>query len=287
MTILSLVQDSKASLSAIETESVYPVDYEQYEKRREKILSDYASLDPAIRASLTRARIDFPAVDEKRSETWEEWRQNMQLKEEARFYAAEKAAIAKDLEALKATVRRLLDANEICPEMERLPVSAFDLNRAGRDQRLKTARDEREDARMELEHVCASMDRVAGWMKATFWDPQVVLGRSIFSFRGDTEVTNYPLTEEDPYFQEHLRWAQFARDSVRSIVHDTFQPWHSYTDDQLQAELSKPVRVYREDERRRMDLVLEEEEREIDPEELAELRAVDGRIITFCFSFNG
>lgn len=263
------------------------MDYERYEKRKEKILSDYASLDPAIHASLTRARIDFPAASEKKFGTWEEWRQNAQLREEARFHAAEKAAIVKDLENLKAIVRQLLDANETCPEMERLPVSAFDLDRAGREQKLKMAKEEREKVRMELEHRCVSMDRVADWIKATFWDPQIVLGRSIFSFSGDTEVTNYPLTEEDPYLKEHLRWAQFARDSVRSIVYDTFQPWRSYTDDQLQAELSKPVRVYREDERRRMDLLLEEEEREIDPEELAELRAVDGRIITFCFSFNG
>jgi len=270
----------------VETKSVYPVDYEWYETRKEKILSDYASLDPTIRISLTRTRIDFPAAGEKEFETWEEWRQNMQLQEETRFYAAEKAAIAKNLEALKSTIRQLLDANETCPEMERLPVSAFDLNKAGREQRLKTAEDEREDVRMELEHLCASMDRVASWIKATFWDPQVVLGRSIFSFRGDIEVTNYPLTEEDPYFKEHLRWAQFAKDSMRRIIYDTFQPWHSYTDDQLQAELNKPAQVYREDERPRMDLLLEEEEREIDPEELAELRAVDGRIITFCFSFN-
>ncbi|XP_077276380.1 cilia- and flagella-associated protein 43-like [Temnothorax americanus] len=270
------LQKSKASPLATETKSVYPVDYEWYVKQREKILSDYASLDPAILASLTRARVDFPAAGEKEFRSWEEWRQNAQLREETKFYAAEKAAIARNLDALKATVKQLLDANETCPEMEKLPVSAFDLNRAGRDQRLKTARDEREDARMELEHVCASMDRIAGWLKATFWDPQVVLGRSIFSFRGDTEVTNYPLTEKDPYFREHLRWAQFARDSVRSIVYDTFQPWHGYTDEQLRVELSKPVRVYREEERRRMDLLLEEEEREIDPEELAELRAVDG-----------
>lgn len=238
-------------------------------------------MDPAIHVSLTRARVDFPAAGEKGFETWEEWRQNEQLREETKFYAAEKAAITRNLETLKATVKQLLDANETCSEMERLPVSAFDLNRAGRDQRLKTAKDEREDVHMELEHLCASMDRITGWMKATFWDPQVVIGHSIFSFRGDTEVTNYPLTEEDPYFREHLRWAQFARDSVRSMVYDTFQPWHSYTDDQLKTELSKLVRVYREDERRRVDLLLEEEEREIDPEEL---RAVDGRI-TLCFSF--
>lgn len=260
------------------------MDCEWYVQRKEEILSDYASLNPAIRASLTRARIDFPVTGEKEFGTWEEWRQNAQLQEEARFHAAEKAAIAKALEALKATVKQLLDANETCPKMEKLPVSAFDLNRTGREQRLQTAKEEREDIRMELEHLCASMDCVAGWLKATFWDPQIVLGRSIFSFRGDTEVTNYPLTEEDPYFREHLRWAQFARDSIRNIIYDTFQPWHSYTDDQLQVELSKPVRVCHEVEKR-MDLLLEEEEREIDPEELAELRALDGTIIIFGFSF--
>lgn len=268
----------------IETKSVYPVDYEWYMQQKEKILSDYASLDSSVRASLTRARVDFPAAGEKEFGTWEEWRQNMQLQEETKMYAAEKTAIAKNLESLKTTINRLLNANQICPEMEKLPVSAFDLNRAGRDQKLKMAKDEREDVRMEHAHVSASMDRIADWIKATFWDQQVVLGRSIFSFRGDTEVTNYPLIEEDPYFKEQLQWAQFARDSIRTIVRDTYQPWRSYTDDQLQVELSKPVQLYREEERRKMDLLMEEEEREIDPEELAELRAVDGnKINNFLF----
>lgn len=258
------------------------MDYEWYMQRKENILLDYASLNPAIRASLTRARVDFPAAGENGFETWEEWRQDAQLQEGARFYAAEKAIIARALEALKDTVKQLLDANETCPEMEKLPVSVFDLNRAGREQRLETAKEERENVRMKLEHLCASMDRTADWLKATFWDPQIVLGRSIFSFRGDTEVTNYPLTEEDPLFKQHLRWAQFARDSIRNFIYDTFQPWHIYTRDQLQMELKK-ARMCHKAETRRMDLLLEEEEREIDPEELAELRAVDGKIITFLF----
>lgn len=269
------------SSSTINTKSVYPVDHGWYEEQKKKILSDYASLDPAIRSSLTRARQDFPAADERKYGSWEEWREDVQLQEEARFYAAEKAAIMRDLAALKATVTQLLDANETCPEIEKLPVSVFDLNKTDRDQKLKAAKDEREDVRMELEHLCASTDRVAGWIKTTFWDPQIVFGRSIFSFHGDVEVTNYPLVEGDPYFKDHLQWAQFARDSVRSIVDDTFQPWRNYTDDQLRTELSKPVKVYREEKKRRMDMLLEDEEREIDPEELAELRAVEGKIMIF------
>lgn len=275
---LSLVQESETSASVPGTDHVYPVDRERYELHKERILADYSGLDPTIRASLTRARQEFAANGEGR--TWEEWRRDVQLQDEAEFYAAERVAITAELTTLRDTVRELLDANETRPEIERLPVSAFDLDRAGRDQRLKAAKDEREDVRMELEHLRSSMDRVAGWIKTTFWDPQIVPGRSIFSFRGDTEVNSYPLTEEEPHFKDQLCWAQFTRNSVRRIIEDdTFQPWRSYTDDQLRVELSKPARVYREDERLRMDVLLEEEEREVDHEELAELRALDGRAI--------
>lgn len=280
---MSLAQENETSASTLETENDRPAENGRYKRRKERILADYASLDPAIRASLTRARQEFPAADE--GKTWEECRWDAQLRDETGLCAAAREAIARDLPALKATARRLLDANEIRPEIERLPVSAFDLDMAARDQKLKTAKDEREDVRMELEHLCYSTDRVAGWLKATFWEPQLVLGRSIFSFRHDTEVTNYPimLGGEEPDAKDELRWAQYARDSTRNIVDDTFEPWRGYTDEQLRAELSKPIRVYREDERR-MDVLLEEEERETDPAELTELRALDGRTIV-CGAF--
>ncbi|EFN76990.1 WD repeat-containing protein C10orf79 [Harpegnathos saltator] len=255
--------------------------------RADKILDDYGGLEPAIRTSLTRARQDFPPKngDSEDAETWEEWRQGAQVREEASLYAAEKAAIVKDLMALKDTVRRLLDENETRPEIERLPVSAFDVDRVGRDQKSKAAKDEREDVRMELEHVQTSADRVALWIKKTFWEPQVVQGRSIFSFRGNVELTNYPLLAEQPYLKEHLRWAQFSRESMRNIVDgDTFQPWRVYTDEQLQAELRKPVRVQREHDKYKVDVLFEEEEGgeeeeegdKIVHEELTEQPAFDG-----------
>lgn len=236
-----------------------------------------------IHASLTRTRQDFP---EKKYGSWEQWREEVQLEKEAKFFAAKKAAIMKDLEALKITVKQLLDANETCPEIERLPVSAFELNKMGRDQKLKTAKDEREEVRMELEYLCASTNRVANWIKTTFWDPQVVLGRSIFSFRGDMEVTNYPLIEEDPYFKDHLQWAQFARDTIRAIADDTLQPWRNYTYDQLQTELCKFVRVYHHIDRVcKLIVLLEKEEHELEPQELAEMQAVEGKIMIFFDEF--
>lgn len=261
---------------ATETKNpTYSVNHEWREKWMQRILDDYAGLDPAIYASLTRARQEFPTNGS--NETWEEWRQGAQVREEATLYTAKKAAIMKDLTALKESVRQLLDANETRPEIERLLVPAFDVDRVGRDQRLKAAKDTREDVRMELEHVEASTDRVANWIKKSFWDPQVVPGRSLFSFRGDTEVTNYPLLAEEPFFKEHLQWAQFSRESMRNIVDgDTFQPWRVYTDDQLQAELSKPMRVRREDEEYKMDVFFEDEKRKIDDVELTEQPVFDG-----------
>lgn len=262
--------------AAIGTEnSTYPVDHRWREKWMQKILDDYAGLDPATRASLTRTQQEFPANGG--DQTWEKWREDAQVREEATLYVAEKAAIMKDLTALRGTVRQLLDANETRPEIEKLPVSTFDVDRAGRDQKHKAAKDEREDVRMELEHTQASNDRVARWIKRTFWDPQVVLGRSIFSFCGDIEVTNYPLLAEEPLVKEYLQWAQFTKESVRNIVDgDTFQPWRVYTADQLQAELSKPVKVRREDEEYKMDEFLEEEEREIVRADVTDHPAFDG-----------
>lgn len=258
------------------------MNHECYEKQKEKIFSDYASLDPQIHAVLNRIKQKFPTDDSEKS--WIEWQQNIQLHDEAKACAEQKAAIMKNLVALKATIKQLLDSNETCPEIERLSMSAFDLDQANRDQRLKAAKDERDDVRTELEYLCVSMDNIADWMKTTFWDSQTIQGRSIFSFHGDTEVTSYSMIEEDPYFKEHLLWAQFMKDSVRNIiVDDTFQPWRKYTDDQLQVELSKPMRVYRENDRR-MDVFFVEEEREIDLEELERLRVFDGRIIALDYS---
>lgn len=271
---ISILENIETSSLTIETESTYEVDHSYYENQRQEIFADYASLDPEIQASLTRARQELPTSEDK---TWEEWQEELQQQREEKMYTAQKAGIMKDLTALKATVKQLLDINETLPEIERLPISAFDLDRVGRDHKLKVARDEREEVRMELEHLCESMDNVATWIKSTFWDTQVILGRSIFSFAGDIEVTNYPMLEKDPYFKDYLHWAQFNRDAERVVIRgDTFQSWRAYTDKQLQIELSKSLTVYHEDEKRKMDVLLEEEEREIDPEELVELRMLDG-----------
>lgn len=257
-----------------ETKNTHQVDHKYYEKNKEKIFADYATLDPVISAMLTRDT-ELPAREEK---TWEELQQELKLQQLEEKHAEEKAAIIEDLAVLKAKVKELIDVNETLPEIQRLPISAFDLDRVGRDHTIKMARDEREEVRLELEFQCESMNKVATWIKRTFWDTQVLLGRSVFSFSDDIEVTNYPTLPEDPYFKNELHWAEFKYDTECNLLSgDTFTSWHVYTDEQLKEEVTKPVRVYHEEFR--MEL-LEEEDRELDPEELEELRAYDGKTRT-------
>jgi hypothetical protein len=258
------------------------VDHDYYKNWKHEILADYASLDSTVQASLTTVKPRIPDTDK----SWEEWQQDMQLEREKEIYAEEKAAIRKDLEVLKATVKELIDINETLPDIQRLPISSFALDRIGHDQKLKAGKDEREEVRLELEYLCESTDTVAAWIKSTFWDPPIVQGRSIFSFCGEIEVTNYPLLEQDPHFHDYVDWAQFNRDAERAVIYDdTFQAWHPYTEEELKAELSKKLTLFQEHEKRRMDVLLEEEEHEIDPVEMEEMRALDGRIFSCSASF--
>jgi len=275
-------QEIESSPSAIEKiDNVYQVDHDYYENWKHEILADYATLDSTVRASLTTAKPRIPDTDK----PWEEWQEDMQLQRETEMYTEKKVAIREDLKALKAIVKNLIDINETLPDIQRLPISVFDLDRSGRDQKIKAAKDEREEVRLELEYLCESTDSVTAWIKKTFWDPSIVQGRSIFSFCGEIEMTNYPLLEQTPHFYDYIDWAQFNRDAERAIVYgDTFRTWHPYTDEELQMELSKRLTLFQEHEKHRMDVLLEEEEFEIDPAEVEEMRALDGRIFSFRFA---
>ncbi|KAG7197932.1 hypothetical protein KM043_016169 [Ampulex compressa] len=268
-------QESEISLSTVKIKGVHTVDYDLYRKLEEKILADYATMDSEVYQFLTRSKQVLPDSEERK--TWVEWREDVRVQEETKACFEERAALIKDFEALKLRIGKLLDDNEAAPDIERLPVSTFDLDKVGRDQKLKAAKDEREDTRLELEHNCNAMDRVSNWIKTVFWDTQTVVGKSIFSLFGTKEVANYPSIVDRPHFQDFLHWAQYSRDSVRRIMEsDTFSPWRVYTEEELREELNKSVKMYREDERRRMDILLEEEDREIDRKDIAELRSVEG-----------
>nr|XP_031849142.1 cilia- and flagella-associated protein 43 [Nomia melanderi] len=278
----SVVAMKKESAPASPTDqpALCPVDYTLYERNRRKILSDYAGLATDIQEMLSRPKFRFPDLEEDGGKTWFEWREEDQLRREAKESERERAEILKDFEVLKNKVKTLLDANEACPDIEKLPVSAFDLDIAGRDQKLKAGRDKCEDIRLELEHSILEMNRVSMWMRETFWDPQKVLGKSLVAIFGDKVVANYPSVAEDPRAKDLLQWAHFSKESLHKIMEaDTFQPWRLYTEEELEVELNKGMKLYREEDMKIDMLLDEEEDKGISEEELAKQRTLEGTIV--------
>ncbi|XP_078052149.1 cilia- and flagella-associated protein 43-like [Augochlora pura] len=279
MPLLPPAQDNISSCPA-DAQCLYRVDYTLYDKNEKKVQSDYASLSSELNEMLSGPRYQFPDPEENGEKTWFDWRNAAQLQREVAQCEEERSQILTDFEVLKGKVKALLDANEICPEIERLPVSAFDLDRAGRDQKLKTGRNQCEDLHLELEHGIGEMKRVSYWLKETFWDPQKVIGKCLVAILGNRVVANYPAVEGDPRTAELLEFSQFSKDSVSMIIdEDTFQPWKLYTDEELEVELNKCVKLHHEVDIK-MDMLLEEEEDEkvISEVALAKMRAFEGTI---------
>ncbi|KAI4496090.1 hypothetical protein M0802_008130 [Mischocyttarus mexicanus] len=259
------------------TKKLYPVDESTSEKREKGILADYATLSPSLVSLLNPTKRRLNKFEEEIDLTWVDWIAKKILKEEENVCAEERRSIMKDFLVLKNVVVELLNKNEIVPELERLPVSDFDLDKAEREHAMKVAKDAREDKRLEHEFNCSSMDHIAGWIKRNYWDPQKILAKSIFSIKGSLEVTNFPLVVENPNIKEATEFAEFQRHFLRSINKPNyFQPWQTYTESQIQLAMVNPLQLIREDERFRMDELLRDEEREINEEEVEEQRAFEG-----------
>lgn len=254
---------------------------------RKKIQSDYASLDPAVYELLTRRKYEFP--DPRQGDkTWSDRREEIQLREEEEKCREERTMILREFEALQGKVRKLLDANEASPEIEKLPVSVFDLDLAGRDQKLKAGRDVCEDLRLELEHSITEVQRVSRWIRETFWNPQEVVGKCLYAILGTMLVTNYPEFAEDPDEKHHLQWAKFCKKTAYgSLENDEFAPWGIYTAEELQVELNKKQKLLHEHERRLDLLIDDDDQQELEQEKMAiveadleERRAMGGKILS-------
>ncbi|XP_014610043.1 PREDICTED: cilia- and flagella-associated protein 43-like [Polistes canadensis] len=256
---------------------LYPVDESTSEKEEKGILADYATLTTSLVSLLNPAKGRLNKFEEEIDLTWVDWVKRKILKEEENVCAVERRSIMKDFLVLKNVVVELLNKNEIVPELERLPVSDFDLDKAEREHAMKVAKDAREDKRLEHEFNCSSMDHIAAWIERNYWDSQKILAKSIFSINGYLEVTNFPLVVENSDIKETTEFAQFQRHFLLSINKpENFQAWRTYTESQIKLATVNPLQLIREDERLRMSELLQDEEREIDQEEIEEQRAFEG-----------
>lgn len=227
----------------------------------QKIFADYKSLDPVIHNMLSRPLQEFATPEERQNMTWKEWIEKKIIRKEELQCVTASEEILSEFKNLKFKIVELINKNDVCPDIEKLPISAFDLDKVAREQKTKAAKDEREDARLELEHNCTKMDQLSDWIKTKYWDSQINLAKSIFSIFGTTEVENYMNDSFKPYSNEQQRWAVFNNDIINQLrKKDSFAPWRLYTTKELSVELERVGRLPRDGEKERMDALLQAHE---------------------------
>ena len=242
----------------------YAIRFDDYANNQAIVEADYASLDSVILDMLSRPLHEFPLFEEREQMTWIEWVEKQKLLEEEKLCAEKKASILSRFDILKAKVVKLMEENDNIPEIERLPLEAFDLDKVSREQKMKAAKDEREDIRLEIEYNCSEMDRVADLIKSKFWDTQATPLKSIFSFSGSTIIENYPLEKVKPYHEEQQKWAVYTRELNNELRgQDSFAPWRLYTPSELNLELQNVNRMQKIDEKKRMDELLDKQDEEV------------------------
>lgn len=204
-------------------------------ERRKIVSSDYSNLDSTIYAMLSRPCQIIPPVMEDSKKTWIEWKREQIYLQETEQFKVKKIAVQERFNELKRKLVNLLNDNEICPDPEKLPVTAFDLAMLTRKQKFKVAREEREDLRLHLEFKCTSMDKVAEWIKKTFWDSQIIASKAIFAIFDDKHVMNYPTISEDPQETETINWIRSSTEintetkgcsntKLYSVIKDQYRP---------------------------------------------------------------
>lgn len=253
----------------------------EYRTRASK--DDSSTLDPSIVKFLTQPTVYFASEEDRGDKTWLEWSRSLRIAEEKKAFATERSAVQDSFASLKTIVTKLMNNNETCSEVEKLPVSVFDLDKVSRDQKLKAARDEREDVRCELEWNCAGMDRVSDWLIKFCWDKQQVQGQSIYTIFGKFNVPNYPTVASDPSETDALAWARFSKEFVNDVTESnaTFHPWMTQSFNVVREQhpsIRRDTILSMLDEKQRIDAILEEDEEDtvIDEVELENQRTLEG-----------
>ncbi|KAK0181680.1 hypothetical protein PV327_003945 [Microctonus hyperodae] len=240
-------------------------------ERQKLIKSDYESLNGNIFRYLSGPYQIIP-LENDNAKTWIDWmNQQVFLKEEKKC-REKKLDIIKRLNVIKIKIQKMLDENEKCSDIEKLSIAEFDLEILSRKQKMKLAKEEREDVRLRLEFECTSMNKISNWIKKTFWDPLKVLPKSIFSIFGDKEITNYPTTLDDPQEKDMIAWNDYLVDT------NTKAEYHS-PELELCLLIKNRYKPTRTDERSVsfiQSLLMDDEEYENEDENEAEKQACEG-----------
>lgn len=234
----------------------------------ERISLDYSQLSQEVANVLSQSYEEVPPKDSE-TETWGDWMVKQEMMQEEEKFRTIKSSIFEDFHRLKEQVSKLLDDNEKLSDEEQLPISAFDLDMLEREQKIKAAREEREDQRLQLEFQCSQIEKVANWIRKVFWDDQQVKPQSIFTIFGDIEVLNFPNVAQEVQEEEMKRLFEYFS-NISDESHFEKEP-RAYK--LLKAQYS-PIA---QDERTMMDRLFEEDDEVAKAEKNEELRATAGK----------
>lgn len=158
---------------------------------------------------------------------------------EFQTYNIERRQCVEDLEALKRKVQALIDANEIAPEDEQLPIEEFNVDWEGitiaeRSAQLQRNADEN-GIRQECEHLTAFTEAI----KEISWNKMDVKGRNIRGIFTRLKVENYSLLYPEKEMEVALQKARVWRSTEQMVArNDTFQPWIPLSMEDLVAQLA-------------------------------------------------
>ncbi|KAH0539419.1 hypothetical protein KQX54_004699 [Cotesia glomerata] len=157
-----------------------------------------------------------------KSGTWLEWSQQTNNVMELEDWREERLQIKNELKKFKDKIKEMLDLNEEAEEIYRLPVADFDIARFVREQKIKAAKEKREDVKLQREFEGTEMNKVVRWIAERFENVQRVKAKTLCSFSDNCtySVMNY-LSMEDPLSPEGegvLLWIDELRSSVKMDV---------------------------------------------------------------------
>lgn len=169
---------------------------------------------------------------------WIDMERISKLESEKLQFKQERLQIMKDFKAVKSKLRKLLDANDVATDEQRLPVQAFNLNESTTEELKERAKLEREEEHNKLLSFIISQEKINAMIIQKCWnimERKPVKVRSIFT---KLAVENYPSL---PNERDHEFLAKMAvyRETELMASHDALLPWKPTPTYQLESILNR------------------------------------------------
>jgi len=128
--------------------------------------------------------------------TWLEQTVDGAHKKEDQQYSAVKNKLREDIDTLRSRVLSMILTNENVPEIERLNRQEFNMDIEERQKIVSDREKKLAELRAQMELENTKNQYIHHLIKQECWDDMKVKGKSVKSFAGSTEVSNYPIKEQ-------------------------------------------------------------------------------------------